>query len=160
MDDQFEKDKEIERLKARCQAFLDSNNSTMAVSKAALRGAFILNGAAALSIVYAKAEMFTGLAVWFGWGAFWACVATGLAYFTSFIITESWREDIGQKPFLKCKLILYLSYIPPIGVTIYSYYYFFSGLLRAEEALSNEALVSPLHDALRYFSTNSTLFIQ
>lgn len=64
-----------------------------------LRGALLLNGAAAVPIVYSKSIWLYSAAIWFGWGAFLAVVATGVTYLTQWMAFETWRRALGGNNF-------------------------------------------------------------
>lgn len=38
-------------------------------------------------------------AIWFGWGALWAAVATGVTYLTQWMAFETWRRALGGNNF-------------------------------------------------------------
>lgn len=83
----------------RVQAALDSNKGMVDFSKMSLRGALLLNGAVAGPIVYSKSIWLYSAAIWFGWGAFLAVVATGVTYLTQWMAFETWRRALGGNNF-------------------------------------------------------------
>jgi len=136
MENRFKEEVALEQVKARCQAFLDSNKATVDAGKSALRGAFILNGATAIAIMYAKVTALYSVAFYFGLGALLACLATGAAYIISYSIAETWsgylvlqnlsQEDLSHlsKRINKWKLFA-------IVCTVLSYILFFASLCYA-----------------------------
>lgn len=97
--ERLQEDYILQQHEGRVQAALDSNKGMVDFSKMSLRGAMLLNGAAAVPIVYSKSIWLYSAAIWFGWGAFWAAVATGVTYLTQWMAFETWRRALGGNNF-------------------------------------------------------------
>lgn len=63
--DELKKDYLLQQHEGRVQAALDSNKGMVDFSKMSLRGAMLLNGAAAVPIVYSKSIWLYSAAIWF-----------------------------------------------------------------------------------------------
>lgn len=97
--ERLQEDYILQQHEGRVQAALDSNKGMMDFSKMSLRGALLLNGATAVPIVYSKSIWLYSAAIWFGWGAFLAVVATGVTYLTQWMAFETWRRALGGNNF-------------------------------------------------------------
>lgn len=84
----------LQQHKGRVQAALDAQKGAIEFTKMALRGATVLNGSAAVAIIYSKMVAWYSLAVWFAAGACGAVVATGLTYVTQYLLFETWRAAL------------------------------------------------------------------
>lgn len=80
-----------------CQSYRDSNKFAMEFSKMTLRGAFWLNGACVVPIIYSKVTDFYAAALWFAGGAFAAALATGAAYIVQMLIMASWAPFLTKR---------------------------------------------------------------
>jgi len=92
--DELKKDYTLQQHEGRVQAALDSNKGMIEFSKMSLRGATILNGTAAVAIIYSKQVWWYSAALWFGGGAFLAVLATGMTYLTQWLLFETWRPAL------------------------------------------------------------------
>ena len=63
--DELKKDYLLQQHEGRVQAALDSNKGMVDFSKTSLRGAMLLNGAAAVPIVCSKSIWLYSAAIWF-----------------------------------------------------------------------------------------------
>jgi hypothetical protein len=90
----YDEEYALKQHEARCNTYRDSNKATMEFSKMALRGAFVLNGAAAIAIIYSKSlQMYTAL-TFFATGALLAAISSGLTYVVQCLITLTWHNDL------------------------------------------------------------------
>lgn len=87
----FKKQARLEVRKAMLQGFIQGNEAQINFSKMALRGTFVLNGAAGIAIMYAKAFYLHASLTCFCIGAFASVVATCLSYLVQSFTTETWR---------------------------------------------------------------------
>lgn len=92
--EELQKEYVLQQHKGRVQAALDSSQGMIEFSKMSLRGATILNGAAAVAILYSKQVWWYSAALWFAGGAFCAVLATGVAYLTQWLLFETWRPAL------------------------------------------------------------------
>ncbi|MDR0238774.1 MAG: hypothetical protein LBI88_00915 [Deltaproteobacteria bacterium] len=83
--------------KERCRNYTENNKAAIDFSKMALRGSFLLNGAAAICIMYAKAFYLHDALTWFAIGALAAAIASGMAYIARYLITLTWQEYLFKK---------------------------------------------------------------
>ena len=81
-----------------CECFRDSIKYSVELSKTALNGALILNGAGIIPIVYSKVEFLYPAAVHFAWGALWAVCSALVGYLYQSLITRTWRYYVFKAP--------------------------------------------------------------
>ena len=79
-----------------CECFRDSIKYSVELSKTALNGALILNGAGIIPIVYSKVEFLYPAAVHFAWGALWAVCSALVGYLYQSLITRTWRYYVPE----------------------------------------------------------------
>lgn len=103
-DDTVENMAILEIHKSRLQGFLQSNSAMIDYSKMSLRGAMLLNGAGIIPIVYSKVDYLYETALVFGWGAFLAVCATGVAYLIQWRLTAYWNLAYIHYPFRTASL--------------------------------------------------------
>jgi hypothetical protein len=88
----------LKQHEARCNSYRDSNKATIEFSKMALRGAFILNGSAAVAIIYSNTLQFYASLELFAIGALSTVIASGATYVVQYLITLTWRDDLYKNP--------------------------------------------------------------
>jgi len=84
-----------------CRNYTESQKATVEFSKMALRGAFALNGMAAIAVLYSPkiAAPYTVLmAGYFATGALLAAIASGSTYLSQYAISLTWRKHLYQSP--------------------------------------------------------------
>ena len=87
----------------RCRNFTESNKATIEFSKIALRGAFVLNGAAAVAVLYSQKIALAdalSMASYFALGALLAAIGSGVTYLAQFYIMKTWERCLYERPTL------------------------------------------------------------
>ncbi|MEG6504176.1 hypothetical protein [Nitratidesulfovibrio sp. 1201_IL3209] len=88
----------LEQLKARGVVYNSSNLATIEYGKMALRGCFLLNGAAAVAILGSGNPRLLEDVKYFAIGALLSVFATGISYLSQYFIAESWKSSIFTPP--------------------------------------------------------------
>ena len=141
----------------RCRNYTESIKAAIELSKMALRGSFLLNGSAAICIIYAKAFYLHDALICFAVGALMAATASGMTCITQYFSTLIWQYYL----FKKQPTDEYPTSVPVagkevprraitvlhgliIGAVLAAYIAFFFGLVEAYPHLKKQAELNPV----------------
>lgn len=137
MNKDYAEEIKLQQHQGRVDMAKDASNAMVEYSKMATQGAFLLNGAGAVAIVTAKADLFYTAGIKFAYGAGIAVFMGGMAYLTQWMIYNLWYKSLLSNDAFPNREPLWIlaGRISCAVLFVLSLYFFFSGLSIALFAL-------------------------